>query len=262
MSDLNFPKIGMKENLRPVFTAKDAIRVTDRDKLGKMPKKALLIYSSALEDRLRNDLSLARYNLPFESPFYHYINPSVYIDKNHSLLFIRITIGAPVTAIMADDLIAVGVRSIILAGTAGGLGRNISVGDVCICTSALRDEGTSHHYLKHSMFVDSDKELNDSMEKGMMELGIGFKKGPTWSTDAVYVESKEEIKKYAEMGVLTVDMEAAALFAVAKIRQIKASAVFVVSDLLNGQEWSGMKEHEIEEGFSNLARIASIYSKL
>lgn len=258
---VNFPKIGDKGSSVSVFSSEDAVRVTDKKKLSSMPKKVVITYSSFLENRLKKGLSMTRYSLPFKSPFYHYIKPSVHINQARSFLMFRISIGAPATAIIAEDLVTMGVNTFLILGSAGGIGKGLSIGDLSLCTRALRDEGTSHHYIKDSLFVDADRGLVSGLGKKMRDNRIKFKEGGTWSTDAIYAESKKEINTYSKMGILTVEMEAAALFAVAKKRGVKASGVFTISDLLNGQEWTGMKEHELENGFSNLVKVCSMYGK-
>lgn len=260
MSSLNFPKIGDKSKMKAVFTPKDAITVSDSKELSKMPKRAIIIYSEILESHLKKGLSLSRYDLPFSSHFHRYLNITPYIDKENSVLVLRIGIGAPVTAIIAEDLISMGVKDMLLLGSAGGIGRDLSLGDIVLCTKALRDEGTSHHYIENSKFIDSDLAILQDLEKGIKDIKI--KKGPTWSTDALYAETKEELDTYSKEGVLTVEMEASALFSVARKRFARAAAAFMVSDLVNGQSWSGLKENELEEGFSNLVKIADIYRKI
>jgi purine-nucleoside phosphorylase len=76
------------------------------------------------------------------------------------------------------------------------------------------------------------------------------------------MESKEELDMYARKGIMTVEMEAAALFAVAKVRKAKAAAVFVVSDVLTSKGWSGFVAGRRKEDFENLARVARLFSRL
>ncbi len=257
-----FPKFGDKTGLQPAFTPKDAISITDNAKLSGMPKRAIIIFSDDLEKKIKKELALSKYDLPFSSHFHKYHNMTPYIDKENKVLVIKSGIGSPVIAIVAEDLISVGVKEIVILGTAGGMGKDLSLGDIIICTKALRDEGTSHHYIKDSVFVDSDQGLANAIETQIQASKMKFRKGATWSVDALYAETKDELDKYSGMNVLTVEMEAAALFAVAQRRGARAGAVFMVSDLVNGQSWTGLREHELKIGFSNLAKVGGLYLRI
>lgn len=259
---INFPKTVGKESEEAIFTSYDAVSMVQKERLKQMPKKALIVLSESSERKLVDMLSLRKYTLPFNSAFFHYITPSVHIDNDNTYLLVKITIGAPVIAIMAEDLATAGVKSFLLMGTAGGVGKGLSIGDISLCTKALRDEGTSYHYLKDSLFVEADKRLTLRLAGQMKKENLSFRIGRTWTTDALYRETRAEINKYSSIGILTVEMEAAALFAVAKKREVPAAGIFVVSDLINGQKWTGMKEHALDEGFGKLARVAKIYSCL
>ena len=105
-----------------------------------------------------------------------------------------------------------------------------------MCNKALRDEGTSHHYLPDSVYVESDERLTQRLARSLDKFGIEYQTSPTWTIDAPYMETKREIAHYRKSGVKTVEMEAAALFSVAKVRGAKVAAVFAVSDILD-KEW-------------------------
>ncbi len=64
---------------------------------------------------------------------------------------------------------------------------------------------------------------------------IDYYRGKGWTIDAPYRETKKEIKKYQKEDVLAVDMEASAMFAIAKAFKVKAAAIFVISDNLTGK---------------------------
>jgi len=86
---------------------------------------------------------------------------------------------------------------------------------------------------------------------------VGFIKGPTWTTDAPYMETKQEIRLYKKEGIKTVEMEAAALFAVAKRRKFKAAAIFWISDVFKDGKWSGFvrSKKTLDYTYPMLARI-------
>ena len=102
-----------------------------------------------------------------------------------------------------------------------------------VCSAALRDEGTSHHYAPSDRWALPDQQLFDALRAALPEAAVGT----TWTTDAPYRETTEEIVSYREEGILTVDMEASAIFTVGAFLGLRAAAVFCISDTLHGQEW-------------------------
>jgi uridine phosphorylase len=84
---------------------------------------------------------------------------------------------------------------------------------------ALRDEGTSFHYLPASDYVGADANLIAAVDAGLAEAGEPVERGATWTTDAPYRETAEAIDAARAEGILAVEMEAAALYAFAKARR-------------------------------------------
>lgn len=155
------------------------------------------------------------------------------ILKIGNLGFIKMGgVGAPNAATFMEELIAGGAKEFINLGTAGGLMQT----GVFLCDKAVRDEGTSHHYLPDGIYSYPDKELTEKLGKYLEKTKVEYQVGSTWTIDAPYRETKAEIAHYKKLGVKTVEMEAAALFAVAQIRKVKIASVFAVSDVL-GEKW-------------------------
>ncbi len=159
---------------------------------------------------------------------------------NHRLLivgdlgFIKMTgIGAPHAVFTLERLIALGGKEFINMGSAGGL---ITDG-IFLCTKAVRDEGTSHHYLPDGIYAYPDKKLTDKLGQSLIKRGFSFSRGSSWTIDAPYRETNREVKHYQKNKVMTVEMEASALFAVEKLRKVKIASVFVVSDVLGNDKW-------------------------
>jgi uridine phosphorylase len=142
-------------------------------------------------------------------------------------------IGAPVAAVMLEDLIALGCRRVVSMGTTGGMDPSLQVGDLVVCTDAIRDEGTSHHYLPAGEPARADVELTDALAAELDRRDEPHRRAPAWTTDAPYRETKEEVLRHVEAGVPVVEMEAAALFAVAQVRGAQVGSLLVVSDVLS-----------------------------
>jgi uridine phosphorylase len=147
-------------------------------------------------------------------------------------------VGAPVAAVVLEELAALGVRRVVSLGIAGALPEELGFADVVLCTSALRDEGTSHHYRPAERFAHPAKGLTEALRRELARDASPFVEGPTWTVDAIYRETLEEARAYRDEGIATVEMEAAALFVVAEVRGLEAAAVFTVSDhLLAHDTW-------------------------
>lgn len=146
-------------------------------------------------------------------------------------------VGAPAAALAMEGLVARGAEAFVSMGHVGALQPDLSVGDVVAVDRALRDEGTSHHYLEPAAYVHADGELLAALEDRFDAAGEPYRVGPTWTTDAPHRETRAEVERYRDDGLLTVDMEAAGVFAVAAYRGVRAGAAFTVSDVLDIEGW-------------------------
>jgi uridine phosphorylase len=146
-------------------------------------------------------------------------------------------IGAPGAVIHLEEFIEWGVPRFISVGTAGGLQKGQQIGDLVLCERAIRDEGCSHHYLRASKYAYPSEALTDRVRQALLARGLKFTSGTTWSIDTPYRETASEARQYRREGVLTVDMEAAALFAVGKYRKAQVASLFAISDSLAELPW-------------------------
>ena len=151
-------------------------------------------------------------------------------------------IGAPVAAVMLEDLIALGCRSVISIGTCGGMDPALAVGDLVLCTDAIRDEGTSHHYLQAGAPASADPELSTRIAQELERRALHHRTASTWTTDAPYRETAAEVEAHVAAGVPVVEMEAAALFAVGAVRGAAVASLLVVSDVLTALDGSWVPE--------------------
>jgi len=178
-------------------------------------------------------------------------------SRNKVALAGRFGIGAPAVIPLCEELIEWGVKRFISIGTAGTLQPGISIGDLVVCERAIRDEGTSHHYIKPSKYASSSKQLTKKLEMTLDELGQPYIRGTSWTIDAVYRETIAEARQYRKEGVITVEMEAAALFAVAQYRKVQMSAMFTISDILGEKKWQPHMHHkQTKAGLETLYKAA------
>jgi uridine phosphorylase len=145
--------------------------------------------------------------------------------------------GAPIAAMAVEELITFGVSCFISIGLAGSLQPDLQAGDVVVCDRALRDEGTSYHYLPPARSVDAAPALVQQLSATLSARGIAHAIGASWTTDAPYRETRREVETYRAEGVRTVEMEAAALFAVGQRLGAATAAVFVIGDRLADLTW-------------------------
>ncbi|MDP7264039.1 MAG: nucleoside phosphorylase [Candidatus Thermoplasmatota archaeon] len=146
-------------------------------------------------------------------------------------------IGAPVAVALLEELIAFGVTNFISIGSAGTLQKEIEIGDIVVCDKAIRDEGTSYHYLEGAKHAHASKKITKEIMESLDRCKVKYHVGTSWTTDAPYRETLAEIRKYQSEGVATVEMEAAALFAVAEYRKVDMGSFFTISDSLAELEW-------------------------
>ncbi len=128
------------------------------------------------------------------------------------------TIGGPYAVLVAEQLHVSGARVLLGLTSAGRVSSSLPVPSLVVASSAIRDEGTSHHYLPAADTVAAPTELAVDLYKGIQGLGLPVAQGLVWTTDAPYRETAEELTAHAERGALAVEMQAASLFAFAQAR--------------------------------------------
>jgi uridine phosphorylase len=154
-----------------------------------------------------------------------------------SVLVMNPPIGASMTAAALEMLIAMGIDRVVACGGAGNLEVDHPVGHVVVPTGAVRDEGTSYHYLPPSRTVSASPAAVEAIRAELDSRGVPYATGLTWTTDAIFRETRERMTARRAEGCLTVEMEAAALFAVAEFRGIAAGQILYAGDDLTADEW-------------------------
>ena len=146
------------------------------------------------------------------------------------------TIGGPYAVLIAEQLRVSGVQLVLGLTSAGRIASTLPLPSFVVATSAVRDEGTSLHYLPAAETIACPTPLIVShLHAELSQLGTTVL-GPVWTTDAPYRETEEQIHRHARAGVLAVEMQAAALFAFATAKNV---AVGVVAHLTNAIGHSG-----------------------
>lgn len=160
----------------------------------------------------------------------------VYVYDNK--VFIALCpLGGPASANLMEELYFVGVKTFLGTGSCGAI-TEVDFNHFFVPTKAIRDEGTSYHYIPASRFVETDQKLNKSIENVLNKHNETFFKGITWTTDAIYRETPMRIQARKNDGAVCVEMETASLSSVAKKRNVKYACLLYFSDYNNGKEWT------------------------
>ncbi len=146
-------------------------------------------------------------------------------------------VGAPLAAGIVEEVAALGVRTFVACGGAGALVDDLALGHVMVVTSALRDEGTSLHYMSPSRIIDADPDGVRVLEETLRALGVDYFLGRTWTTDALFRETRARVSRRIDEGCSVVDMESAAFIAVARYRGLRFAQLLYAGDSLAGEEW-------------------------
>jgi uridine phosphorylase len=123
------------------------------------------------------------------------------------------TVGAPYAVLVAEELFATGCRALLSVSSAGLIAEDLSPPFFLLIERALRDEGTSHHYLPPGRFATPDPGLLAFVERRLADFPAPVRKGSSWTTDAPFRETERLITSRRSAGIVSVEMEAAALLA-------------------------------------------------
>jgi len=223
-----------KYKSKPFFNPSDFIaylrgigKIGDRP----APEAVILSYQRSLFEHVLKTRRTSPAELYFSNELY-------YLEDEPGLAIAgRFGVGSPAAAVMLEELIAFGVKRFVSVGTAGSLREDLEPGSLVLCDAAFRDEGTSYHYLPGGGPVFPSEVLTKKLRESLDSRGLSYRKGPTWTTDAIYRETAAEVLLHAGKGALVVEMEAAALFAVARFRSALIASCFSVSDTLAELAW-------------------------
>jgi purine-nucleoside phosphorylase len=147
--------------------------------------------------------------------------------------------GCAYAVMLLETLLAWGAREFLFLGWCGGIHREIKVGDLLWATEALIDEGTSPSYGQEwqGRVPAPDGQLAERAAEVLERETIAFRRGPVWTTDAVFRETPSKVRHYRQAGALAVEMEVSALYSAATFHKVPCLALLTVSDLLTDGTW-------------------------
>ena len=169
------------------------------------------------------------------------------------------TIGGPYAVLIAEQLAAAGAKLIIGLTSAGRVSPDLPLPCLVIATGAIRDEGTSLHYLPASRSVDCPTPVAPLLERELASTGWTIRCGEVWTTDAPYRETKTQLDYWANDGILAVEMQAASLFAFGVARRVAVAVLAMVSNAVD-HEGEQFDTGSQQDGLQIIAACARAFS--
>ena len=178
-------------------------------------------------------------------------------DNGKDFLFYMSPIGSCVsTMTMHEVAYLTGAKKFIVYGSCGILNKELCEHKLIVPTSAYRDEGTSYHYLKESDFIDikNYKIIADIFS----ELNYPYILGKTWTTDAIYMETKNKVLEKRKLGCVSVEMEASGLQSICDYYGYELYTFYFGGDVFDDSSWDksnlgGLKERDIQRNVFKIA---------
>lgn len=153
------------------------------------------------------------------------------------------SVGAPLACGVFEEVIATGCTKFVACGSAGAVVPGLALGHVVVPDAAIRDEGTSYHYLPASREVRADPAAIAVLSAVLDAAGVPYVVGKTWTTDGIYRETQAKIAARRAEGCITVEMETAAFLAVARHRGVRFAQYLYAGDDVSGEIWDHRHWH-------------------
>jgi uridine phosphorylase len=184
-------------------------------------------------------------------------------------------VGAPSTAILIEELAAVGANTFMRVGNSGGLAPGLELGDLVITTGAVRDDGTSRSYVDASFPAVAHHTVVAALERAAREAGVRHRVGVTWSIDGFFARNAvlgptgsiepmafggfrpaglaSRLEDWRAAGVLNIEMESGVMLTLATLYGLRAGCICVISDRA---PWPGPAELDIDKNMGACIRVA------
>jgi nucleoside phosphorylase len=227
-----------------VFLPENLLREARRQKgllPGRIPEICILDPDGDIVDFVRRRLGAER------SPHWACYHTALWEWQAGAARFgiVGSAVGGAFAVLVAEQLFVSGCELLVSIASAGQIAACVEPPCHILIERALRDEGTSHHYLPPSPFADGDRALLDLCARAFAASGREVQRGATWTTDAPFRETADAIAARRRDGLLAVEMEAAALYAFARMR---STAVVCLAHVTNQL---GCIEGDFEKGAYN-----------
>ena len=181
--------------------------------------------------------------------------------SGHEVGIVGRAVGAPFAVLVAEELFASGCRLLVSLTSAGQVKPAGQPPYFVLIDRALRDEGTSYHYMPPTEFSEADPHLVEAAAKAFH--GLRTVVGPSWTTDAPFRETAEAIEAARAKNILAVEMEAAALYAFASARGVRVLCLAHVTNTM-GQVGGDFEKGEADgtrDALEVLSRVVGAFQK-
>lgn len=218
------------ENINSTFNPYEVENVIDG-----FPKIGVTCFSKKLLEQLVSkfngvEIALSS-NANGKLPIY-----KINYDGKEIALFIS-RVGAAACVVQYEEVFAMGLEKLVVFGTCGVLDKSIDDLAIIVPNLAIRDEGTSYHYLKSSREVTINPKYQEEFLKLLKEHNYSYIIGKVWTTDAPYRETRKKVLDRKNEGCVCVDMECSAISAMAKFRNKEVFQFFYAADNLDSAKW-------------------------
>lgn len=153
------------------------------------------------------------------------------------IAFFLSRVGAPACVAGLEEIIALGAKKIVIFGCCGVLNQSAVQDKIVIPSSAIRDEGTSYHYIPANDEIYADKHSINILKQCLDKCSLSYAIGKTWTTDAIYRETHKILEERKRQGCLVVEMECSAVYAIAQFRNIPVIQFLYGADNLDSERW-------------------------
>ncbi len=246
MGGLKYPPILRNKNYKhpSIFTPENLLRVARRQKSianKKVPRICLLDPDGDIVSNLCTKKKAV------VNPYWACYHTQMYIFQYGEIEYgiIGYAVGSSFSVLVAEELFAAGCELLFSMSSAGQIIPKAKPPYFILIEKALRDEGTSYHYLPPSDYSLINQDLHDIVTDVLDQSPLPIYRGDTWTTDAPFRETSSSIEHFRSLGILAVEMEAAALYAFSRARD---KPVICFAHVTNQM---GSVEGDFEKGFDN-----------
>jgi len=228
-----------------------------------LPPNLLAVFSQNLLNKLSNTEVLNKESSPLR--FFGGESTLYKSPENKKVVAFEGAISAPIGVSAIQTAISRGVRRVFVLGLCGAIDNSLNVGDIVLPTFCQREEGTSFHYLPAGVDATPDRDMRQRLANHLEKRDILYKEGKTVSTDAPYRQTTNTELTWRKNGILGVDMEMSAVFALCEHLKIPCVGLFVVSDdhdLTEKIDWEWNKplfEENLENSLNLLMELTEFY---
>ncbi len=214
---------------------------------GRLPSAIVFVFQNSFasqlehDDRFVEDKSLAVSNGRF------------FITKNDPAIAVScMSAGGAFVGQVENQRALDGAERFVIFNLAGGFGQDISVGDIAVIETAVRDDGISPHYLPPGDTVDADHDLTELLLTATQSVQPHARTHISWTNPATFRQTEAAVNHYIEQGVTIVESEIASLFAVCQALDVRAGAVVVTtgispepSDDVPAADWATLRDTQL-----------------